>query len=111
MTPLAVASGIGWVEGITFEWSEPENLEAVNLCLDLGIDPNAADDEGRTALHGAAHQGRNVVVQLLVDRGAKLDACDAQWQSVGRSPRFCAQPTENRNVHSSSLSIANVLRQ
>jgi uncharacterized protein len=76
VTPLAVASGIGWVEGITFEWSEPENLEAVKLCLDLGIDPNAADDEGRTGLHGAAHKGRNAVVQLLVDRGAKLDAHD-----------------------------------
>jgi ankyrin repeat protein len=76
VTPLAVASGIGWVEGITFEWSEAENLEAVKLCLDLGVDPNAADDEGRTALHGAAHKGRNPVVQLLVDRGAKLDAHD-----------------------------------
>lgn len=76
VTPLAVASGIGWVEGITFEWSEANNREAVKLCLDLGIDPNAADDEGRTALHGAAHKGRNQVVQLLVDRGAKLDAHD-----------------------------------
>ena len=76
VTPLAVASGIGWVEGITFEWSEAENLEAVKLCLDLSVDPNAADDEGRTALHGAAHKGRNPVVQLLVDRGAKLDAHD-----------------------------------
>ena len=76
VTPLAAASGIGWVEGITFEWSEADNLEAVKLCLDAGIDPNAADDEGRTALHGAAHKGRNEVVKLLVGRGAKLDARD-----------------------------------
>jgi len=76
VTPLAVASGVGWVEGITFEWSQAENLEAVKMCLDSGIDPNAADDEGRTALHGAAHKGRNEVVRLLVARGAKLDARD-----------------------------------
>lgn len=76
VTPLAAAAGIGWVEGITFQWSEAENLEAVKLCLDLGIDPNAADDEGRTALHGAAHKGSNEVVKLLVERGAKLDARD-----------------------------------
>jgi ankyrin len=76
VTPLAVASGIGWVDGITFEWSEAENLEAVKMCLDLGIDPNVADDEGRTALHGAAHKGRNAVVQMLVDRGANLLAHD-----------------------------------
>jgi len=76
VTPLAVASGIGWVEGVTYEWSPQENLEAVKMCLELGIDPNAADDEGRTALHGAAHKGRVEVIQLLVDHGADLNAHD-----------------------------------
>jgi ankyrin repeat protein len=76
VTPLAVAAGIGWVEGVTFEWSPEESNEAVKMCLDLGIDPNVADDEGRTALHGAAHKGRVEVIQLLVDRGANLDAHD-----------------------------------
>jgi ankyrin repeat protein len=75
-TALAVASGIGWVEGVTFEWSPEENVEAVKMCLDLGIDPNAADDQGRTALHGAAHKGRVKVIQMLADAGAKLDAHD-----------------------------------
>jgi ankyrin repeat protein len=75
-TALMVASGIGWVEGVTFEWSEADHLEAVKMCLDLGIDPNAANQDGRTALHGAAHKGRNAVIQMLVDRGAKLDAHD-----------------------------------
>ncbi len=75
-TALMVASGIGWVDGVTFEWSEAENLEAVKMCLDLGIDPNIADGDGRTALHGAAHKGRNDVISLLVEHGAKLDARD-----------------------------------
>ena len=76
VTPLSVASGIGWTEGVTFEWSPAETLEAVKTCLDLGIDPNAKDEDGRTALHGAAHKGRSEVIQLLVDHGAKLDAQD-----------------------------------
>ena len=75
-TALAVASGIGWVEGVTFEWSPAQSLEAVKMCLDLGIDPNVADDEGRTALHGAAHKGRTEVIQALVDHGANLEAHD-----------------------------------
>ena len=75
-TALAVASGIGWVEGVTFEWSPQESLEAVKMCLDLGIDPNVVDDQGRTALHGAAHKGRTDVIQLLVDHGANLEAHD-----------------------------------
>src|SRR5579863_5444 len=76
VTALEVASGIGWVEGITFEWSPEQSLEAVRMCLDLGIDVNNADDEGRTALHGAAHKGRTDVIQLLVDHGANLEAHD-----------------------------------
>jgi ankyrin repeat protein len=75
-TPLMVASGIGWVEGVTNEMGRKENLEAVKLLLDLGADVNAVDGDGRTALHGAAHKGRNEVVQLLVEHGARLDAHD-----------------------------------
>jgi ankyrin repeat protein len=76
VTALAAAAGIGWVQGVTYERSEQETVEAVRLCLELGIDPNAVDGDGRTALHGAAHKGRNAIVQLLVERGAKLDARD-----------------------------------
>ena len=75
-TALSVAAGVGWVEGVTYEWSEADNLEAVKICLDLGLDPNFKDGDGRVALHGAGHKGRNSVVQLLVDRGAKLDVHD-----------------------------------
>jgi ankyrin repeat protein len=75
-TALSTAAGIGWVEGVTFEWSEKQNVEAVQMCLDAGIDVNAADVEGRTALHGAAHKGRTQIIQMLVDHGANLEAHD-----------------------------------
>jgi ankyrin repeat protein len=83
VTALAAASGIGWVEGVTYEWSASESLEAVKMPLDLGIDPNAVSDEGRTALQGAAHKGRNEVVQVLVDHGAKLDQLDFGSRDTG----------------------------
>jgi ankyrin repeat protein len=76
VTPLQVAAGIGWVDGITTEWSPAANVEAVKLLLDLGVDPNVQSDTGRTALHGAAHKGRAAVVQMLADHGAKLDIRD-----------------------------------
>jgi ankyrin repeat protein len=76
VTALQVAAGIGWVEGITYEWSTEQTLEAVKLLLDLGLDPNVQADTGRTALHGAAHKGSTAVVQVLVDHGAKLDVRD-----------------------------------
>ena len=73
---LTAAAGIGWVDGVTYERSAKENLEAVRMLLGLGLDPNSANQEGRTPLMGAALKGRPDVIQLLVDRGAKLDTRD-----------------------------------
>jgi uncharacterized protein len=76
VSPLHVAAGVGWVEGITYEWSEDATNEAVKMLLDLGLDPNLQADTGRVALHGAAHKGRVKVIQMLADAGAKLNVRD-----------------------------------
>jgi ankyrin repeat protein len=76
VTPLQVAAGIGWVEGITYEWSPKQTVEAVKLLISLGVDVNAQADTGRTAMHGAAHKGNTEVIQALFDAGAKLDIRD-----------------------------------
>jgi ankyrin repeat protein len=76
VSALQVAAGIGWVEGITFEWSPKHTFEAVKMLLELGLDPNRQADTGRVALHGAAHKGRADVIQILYDHGAKLDVKD-----------------------------------
>jgi ankyrin repeat protein len=76
VTALQVAAGIGWVEGITYEWSPEASLEAVKMLIELGLDVNAQADTGRTALHGAAHKGRTDVIQVLADHGARLDVRD-----------------------------------
>jgi ankyrin repeat protein len=77
VTPLMVASGIGWVEGVTYEWSPAQTLEVVKWLIDLGNDVNARDaSEGRTALMGAAHKGRTDVIRAFVEHGADLAAHD-----------------------------------
>jgi ankyrin repeat protein len=73
---LTAAGGIGWVEGVTYERSVKENVEAMRMLLDLGLDPNSANKEGRTAMMGAALKGRNDVIQMLVEHGARLDQRD-----------------------------------
>jgi ankyrin repeat protein len=90
VTPLAVAAGIGWVEGITFEWSTEETVEAVRLLLDLGIDPNAQADTGRVALHGAAHKGATEVARILVAAGARMDIRDFGNTDNRGSPELAA---------------------
>jgi ankyrin repeat protein len=76
VSALQVAAGIGWVEGITYEWSPKATFEAVKMLLELGVDVNAQADTGRTAMHGAAHKGRADVIQILADHGARLDIRD-----------------------------------
>jgi ankyrin repeat protein len=77
-TALTAVAGIGWVEGVTFEWSREETSDVVRMLLDMGLDPNARNNDGRTPLMGAALKGRNEIIQLLVDRGARLE-----WRDYG----------------------------
>jgi hypothetical protein len=56
-TALTAAGGVGWVPGVTYERSVKENVEAIRMLLDLGLDPNGANQDGRTALMGAAMKG------------------------------------------------------
>jgi uncharacterized protein len=71
-TALMVASGVAWTDHI--KGTEAEALEAVKLCVSLGIDVNAATDKGETALHGAAHRGSDLIAKYLIDNGANVKA-------------------------------------
>jgi ankyrin repeat protein len=52
---------------------QEEAVEAVRLALSFGVDPNAADAAGETALHTAAYLGYEKVSQLLVEQGANVN--------------------------------------
>ena len=56
-------------------------LEGVTAALDLGSDINAITPQGDTALHGAAAEGYNRVIQLLADRGASLSVKNKRGQT------------------------------
>jgi ankyrin len=86
-TALMSAAGIGWVPRQTYTEPKESILEAVRLCIEKGSDVNAANAKGFTALHGAAYRGLDDVVQLLVQKGAKLDAKDSE----GRTPAVFAE--------------------
>jgi ankyrin repeat protein len=71
-TPLMAAAGVGTLAPGEEAGTEPEALEAVALALEFGNDVNAVDDNGETAMHGAAYKNLPKVVQLLADKGARI---------------------------------------
>ncbi|KLU90412.1 hypothetical protein MAPG_10266 [Magnaporthiopsis poae ATCC 64411] len=53
-------------------------LAPIRLLLEAGVDVNAVDNDGATALHIAAQKSNTNVVRYLVRHGAKVDAVDAE---------------------------------
>jgi ankyrin repeat protein len=86
-TSLAAAAGIGWAKGQTLNRTQAEHLEAVKMCLDAGVDVNAVNSNGWTALHGAANRGDDDIVKFLVEKGGRLDVKDTE----GRTPLTFAE--------------------
>jgi uncharacterized protein len=79
-TPLMAAAGLGTMAPTEEAGTEEEALEAVELALKLGNDVNAVDKNGETAMHGAAYKNLPKVVQLLADKGAKVEI----WNRTNR---------------------------
>ncbi len=91
----AAGAGRGMTQG-TIKYRLGDPVEAVKVVLDAGADMHASNELGQTALHGAAGAGEDEVVQILVDRGAEVDAKDNDKQTPwsmaqGISPRLGAR--------------------
>ena len=78
INPLMAAAGLGSKEEDTVgrKKTESQSIEAIQVCLEAGVDINAVDGRGQTALYGAALQGYDEVVKFLLAHGAKTDIKD-----------------------------------
>ena len=78
VNPVMAAAGLGTKEedAVGRKKTEKDTIDSIELCLKAGVDVNAVDSRGQTALHGAAQKGWNQVVQFLADHGATLDVKD-----------------------------------
>ena len=89
-TPLMMAAGLGTTEPLEEAGEEPEAVEAVKMLLDLGADVNAVDNNGDTAMNGAAYNNYPLVVKLLAERGADPQIWK-QANKQGVTPLFAAE--------------------
>jgi uncharacterized protein len=72
-TPLMAAAGLATRSPGEDAGTEEEVIEAVQVALDLGIDINAVDMNGETAMHSAAYKNLPKVVKFLASKGARID--------------------------------------
>ena len=100
-TPLMVAAGVG--ESDARRPPERRVVEAVTMTLELGAEVMAVNRSEQTALHGAAAMAEDLLVQLLVDHGAEVNAEDRR----GRTPLHIVEHT---NANAASESTAALLR-
>jgi ankyrin repeat protein len=85
---LILAAGFGWRDGdnnlnTKDQGTQAEAIQAIKMCLELGLDIQSANDAGTTVLHGAAMRGdTEQIVRFLVQNGARVDAKNKQGKTA-----------------------------
>lgn len=108
-TPLMVAAGLGTRSPGEDAGTETEVLEAVQVALELGNDINAVDNNGETAMHGAAYKNLPGVVQFLADHKASIETWNRK-NKHGWTPLIIAEGHRFGNFKPSPDTIAALRR-
>ncbi|HET8549629.1 MAG TPA: ankyrin repeat domain-containing protein, partial [Bryobacteraceae bacterium] len=104
-TPLIVAAGLGTRSPGEDAGTESEVLEAVQVALELGNDINAVDNNGETAMHGAAYKNLPAVVEFLASKGANIEVWNRK-NKQGWTPLTIAEGHRFGNYKPSPLTVA-----
>jgi ankyrin repeat protein len=108
-TPLMAAAGIGCMAPDEEAGTEAECLAAVEYLITLGADLNTVDQNGETAMHGAAYKQLPKMVQLLADKGAKIDVWNKK-DRYGWTPLLLAEGFRPGNFKPSFETIEVIYR-
>ena len=106
---LMSAAGIGRPQpsNVTYHvWKEADQLEAVRIGLELGLDINAQNEWGLTALHGAAYTDDARVIEFLAAHGASLNPMDWQNQTplrVAQGHEICCSTFHRKPLAAAAL--------
>jgi ankyrin repeat protein len=104
-TPIIVAAGLGTRSPGEDAGTETEVVEALDVLIGLGTDVNAVDNNGETAMHGAAYKNYPAAVEFLASHGAN----PAVWNrknKFGWTPLSIAEGYRFGNFKPSAVTVA-----
>jgi uncharacterized protein len=104
-TPLMAAAGLGTRSPGEDAGTESEVVEALRVALELGNNIDAVDNNGETAMHGAAYKNLPAAVEFLAARGARRDVWDKK-NTHGWTPLTIAEGYRFGNFKPSFVTIA-----
>jgi ankyrin repeat protein len=102
------AAGIG-MNSLDDGETERQLLEAVSLAIELGNDVNAVDNNGETAMHGAAYKLVPALVKLLAEKGANAGSWNTP-NKKGATPLEIAMKTKSNRSASDSPRTVTAIR-
>ena len=105
-TPLLAAAGVDVQSPGEDPGTEEEVFEAVKLAVELGNDVNAVDQNGNTALHGAALKWATSSVPYLVSKGAKIEVWNRPNQNGWTPLRIATGVYRGMNLRGSPQTAA-----
>jgi ankyrin repeat protein len=84
--PLVATAGAGYSEGFAgnaHRFAPTGMLAAVKFLIEeVGVDVNAEDEDGNTAVHNAASRGDNEMILYLVSKGADVKKVNRRGQTT-----------------------------
>lgn len=104
-----VCAGLGTRSPGEDAGTEPEVVEALQVLVDLGVDINAVDNNGETAMHGAAYRNHPLAVDFLAAHGAKIEVWN-QKNRHGWTPLIIAEGYRFGNYKPSPVTVEAIHR-
>jgi len=86
-------------------------FQAVKTVVEMGIDVNARNEDGQTAMHMAAFTGADPVVRYLADNGAEIDVVDNYGETPWSMASGISPVLRYRGLYGYHQSTAALLEQ
>ena len=102
---MIVGAGLGTRSPGEDAGTESEVAEALQAAVDLGVDINAVDKNGETAMHGAAYKNLPGAVEFLASHGAKIEIWNKK-NKYGWTPLRIAEGYRFGNFKPSDVTVA-----